>query len=82
MPEIESPHIPPDLLDHLVLDICEFERLTERMTASLGSADLEAIPSRPLAVHLMDLLFRMEEASGVLHSDRSSAPSTGQEPAT
>lgn len=67
MREIKSSHIPADLLDHLVLDICELERLTERMTASLGSADLETMPNGPLAVHLMDLLFRMEEVSGVLH---------------
>jgi len=67
MREIESSHIPADLLDHLVLDICELERLRERMTASLGSADLETMPKGPLAVHLMDLLFRMEDVSSVLH---------------
>jgi len=67
MCEFDSSPIPADLLDHLVLDICELERLTERMTASLGSADLETMPNGPLAVQLMDLLFRMEEASGVLH---------------
>lgn len=67
MREFDSSHIPADLLDHLVLDISELERLRERMIASLGSADLETMPNGPLAVHLMDLLFRMEEASDVLH---------------
>ncbi len=67
MRNFENSHIPADLLDHLVLDICELERLRERMTASLGSAGLETMPNGPLAVHLMDLLFRMEEASGELH---------------
>ena len=67
MCDIESSDIPANLLDHLVLDIYELERLTERMIASLGSADLETMPNGPLAVQLMDLLFRMEEGSGRLH---------------
>ena len=67
MRRFDSSHIPADLLDQLVLDICELERLKERVDTSLKSAEFEAIPNGPLAVHLMDLLFRMEEVSGVLH---------------
>lgn len=67
MLKFDSSHIPADLLDHLVLDISELERLRERMNESLGSTDLESMPNGQIAVHLMDLLFRMEEASSVLH---------------
>jgi len=67
MRESRDPHMPPDLLDHLVLDICELEVLAERLIQSLNAANLEAIPRGPTAVQLLDLLSRMEETSGTLH---------------
>ena len=55
-----------DLLDRLVLDTRELEDLAERLVPLLQSADLERTPKGRVAVQLMDLLFRLKEASGAL----------------
>lgn len=67
MSKFQIPHLPIDLLDHLVLDIYELEDLAERLVRSLQSADLEAIPRGPMAVQLMDALSRMKDAGDALH---------------
>lgn len=67
MRDLQIPHIPADLLDHLVMDTCELERLAERLIQSLDSAELKAVPRGRLAVQLMDLLSRMDDASCALN---------------
>jgi len=67
MPELQTPRSPTDLLDHLVLDTCELDRLTERLIQSLTSADLESVPKGAVTVQIMDLLHRIKSAGGTLH---------------
>jgi len=66
MPELQTPHSPNDLLDHLVLDTCELDRLTERLIQSLTSADLVSFPKGAVTVHIMDLLFRIKDSGDAL----------------
>ena len=68
MRELQIPHLSVDLLDRLILDTCELEDLAERLIQSLDLAGLDAVPRGPVAVQLMDLLYRLKQASGVLHS--------------
>lgn len=66
MREFPITRLSTDLLDRLVLDTRELEDLAERLAPLLQSADLETIPMGRTAVQLMDLLFRLKEASGAL----------------
>lgn len=67
MHELHDPYRTTDLLDRLVLDICELEGLTKSLAESIAPADLLAIPRGRTAVQLMDALLRIREASGELH---------------
>lgn len=66
MHEVPITCLSTDVLDHLVLDTRELEDLAERLVPLLQSADLEGVPKGRVAVQLMDLLFRLKEASGAL----------------
>lgn len=65
----QIPQLPTDLLDRLVLDICELENLAERLIQSLHSANLASVPRGSMAVQLLDLLSRVEGASGALQQE-------------
>lgn len=67
MQEIKELPFPTDLLDRLVLDSIELERLTEKLIRLLEASDFADIPRGRVAVQLMGVLARLAEAGDVLH---------------
>ena len=67
MQEINGPDFPADLLDRLVMDSVELERLTQRLIQMLDASDLVDMPKGRIAVQLLEVLVRLAEAGDVLH---------------
>lgn len=67
MQETHDPNLPADLLDRLVMDGIELERLTQSLIQSLDASDFADLPRGRIAVQLMEVLAHLAEAGDVLH---------------
>ncbi len=61
-----SPNAQAGKQDELILDICELERLVQRINESLQSVDPQALPPDLTAQRLMVLLSRADHASFII----------------
>lgn len=67
MQESHGPNLTADLLDRLVLDSVELERLTQGLIRSLDASDPVDLPRGRIAIQLLEVLARLAEAGDVLH---------------
>ena len=62
MPDCPGSSIAADALDRLVLDVIELERLAGAIISTIEEIDPGVCPNPPVAIQLLELLYRAQEA--------------------